>query len=64
MPLLDNRGQLVLNDIGDLRMARKQKFRFQWSRDHVKYNTNQFITRVGNLDDDDRASFKIMSNFV
>lgn len=62
--MLDTRGRAVLKDIGDPRMARKCMFWFQWSCDHFKYSTNQFITMVRGLNDVDRASFKKMSNFV
>lgn len=56
VPLLDKHGRPVLNDIRDPRTMIKRKFRFQWLHDHFKYGTDQFITRVQNLDVDDRAS--------
>lgn len=62
--MLDVCGRPVLNDIGDPWMMRNQKFRFQWSPYHFEYNTDQFITKFGELDEDGRADFKVLSEFV
>lgn len=61
---MDTRDRPVLNDIIDLTMMRKEMFQFQWLPDHFKYSTDQFITIVEKIDEDDPTTFKKLSRFV
>lgn len=62
--MLDPQGRPVRNDICDSRMMRRPNFQFQWSLDRFEYSTDQSVTRVGSLDEDDHSDFRVLSDFV
>src|SRR4051812_8761631 len=61
---MDVNGRLVLNDIGEPVTTRRHKFRFIWSRDHFEYGTDQYITKLSDLDEDARGDYALLQNFV
>ena len=60
----DDRGVPILNEQGRMIRHRFMKFRFSWSDEHFQWKPDDYVTNPLLMSDEDKHSFKILSNFV
>ena len=60
----DEDGVPIRNVRGNMVRRRYMKFRFSWSYEHFRRNSDDYVTDPAEMSEEDKKSFKILEKFV